>query len=581
MLLKLKKIAFPRGKETILCILIGPLSALLVHIFFYVKGYSLYYVLKACTFDVAIENPLLTLLIIPIGLLVSLSIVLAFAHEKSTGCGTHFVLKMYHLKGGIASIRDTILRVISAAITMSTGGSAGLEGPSLSLGSGVASWIGSRFTISPSSLKLLFLSGAAAGLTAIFKAPLTGTLFALEIPYKRDLEGDVLIPASLASLTSYITIVYLEKPEMLFPLIAGEFHMLTFKEVIYSILLGIVIAGASIVFIRLFKLMEHITRVKIKDVRKRLALAIIGGLLLALIGLINLRLTGRMDVLGIGYDIIEKSTKLKGEELNLGVEVLVILVILKMVATCITLNFGGSGGLFIPSIVVGSLIGVTFVNALHITEFQQILIVASMAAMLAATHKAYMTSIAFVAETCGPATVLPSIVSSAIAYLITYRDTFYELQLPVKEMEKRLALERIYSEIIEEGKDYILDTVKAKDVMVENPIKIHEDETYSKFIEYTHKYKHRVLPVVDNENKVIGVLKLEDVTLVERKMWSMKVKYAPMYPALTVLEDETLRNVVKLMIEYGEDHVYVVDTKGRLIGVISDFDAAEYMLNLL
>lgn len=116
------------------------------------------------------------------GMLGAYLIIRASTGKEGCGCGTHRLLEVYHYEGGMLSDKETFGRTLAAVVTIGFGGSAGMEGPSLLLGGGIASSIGRRLRLEPVSMKIYLLSGVAAGFSAIFKAPLTGILFALEIP---------------------------------------------------------------------------------------------------------------------------------------------------------------------------------------------------------------------------------------------------------------------------------------------------------------------------------------------------------------------------------------------------------------
>jgi len=139
------------------------------------------------------------------GLLVGL-IIPHFA-EETAGQGMDEVIHAIHYAGG--KIRSIVppVKVVVSALTISSGGSAGPEGPVGEIGAGTASILGSWLKLKRSDLRTLVIAGAAAGFGAIFKAPLGGALFALETPYKNDLEHSAVIPALISSTTSYLVFV--------------------------------------------------------------------------------------------------------------------------------------------------------------------------------------------------------------------------------------------------------------------------------------------------------------------------------------------------------------------------------------
>ncbi|MGC8940294.1 MAG: chloride channel protein, partial [Candidatus Bathyarchaeia archaeon] len=180
---------FEFAKYWFLPLILGFVIGLAIFLLVYI-----YNVLNSVSFFIISWNSMLLLASTTVALLGGYLTIIFLAENKKCGCGTELVIERYHFKSGFISLRDTIGRTLASAITIGFGGSAGLEGPSLLLGGGIASFITRRLKLSQNDVKKLFLCGAAAGFSAIFKAPLTGILFALEIPYKRDVETEVFIP---------------------------------------------------------------------------------------------------------------------------------------------------------------------------------------------------------------------------------------------------------------------------------------------------------------------------------------------------------------------------------------------------
>jgi CIC family chloride channel protein len=378
---------------------------------------NIYRLLNSASLLVVNWNPLLLLASAIIALLGGYLTIRLLAESKECGCGTELVIERYHSRSGFVSLRDTISKTLASAITIGFGGSAGLEGPSLLLGGGISSFITRKLGLNQKDIKKLFLCGAAAGFSAIFKAPLTGILFALEIPYKRDVETEVFIPASIASITAYFTSAIALGTETIFP--NPTFIMPTLPILAHAIFLGILAALVALAFVETFERTNTISK-KLTGKLPMLYIAIIAGLVLGVIGLFY------PEALGLGYDFIHKTTTSKLGEFSL--TTLTALLILKIVATSITLNFGGSGGLFIPSLYVGGALGLIYAQIMNLKP-PVLCVMLAMAAVLAATSKSLLTSITLVAETMGPSFIIPTVVSAAVSYFLTGNRSFYKSQL--------------------------------------------------------------------------------------------------------------------------------------------------------
>jgi len=416
------KRVFEFAKYWLLPLILGFIIGLAIFLFIYI-----YKLLNSASLIIVNWNSLLLLASTIVALLGGYLTIRFLAESKKCGCGTELVIERYHFKDGFISLRDTMGRTLASAITIGFGGSAGLEGPSLLLGGGISSFITRRLKLDQKDVKTLFLCGAAAGFSAIFKAPLTGILFALEIPYKRDVETEVFIPASIASITAYLTSALILGTETIFP--TPIFLMPTFSVFIHAIFLGVLAALVALAFIETLERTNIISK-RLASRFPMLLMTIFAGLTLGVIGLFY------PEALGLGYDFIHKITITELGELNL--TTLTALLILKIVATSITLNFGGSGGLFIPSLYVGGTLGLIYAQILNL-ESPVLYVMLAMAAVVAATSKSLLTSITLVAETMGPGFIIPTVVSAAVSYFLTGSRSFYKSQLVNKVSKECLA----------------------------------------------------------------------------------------------------------------------------------------------
>ncbi|MBS7638442.1 chloride channel protein [Candidatus Bathyarchaeota archaeon] len=500
-----------------------------------------------------------------LGLSVAYLLVKGLAEVKTTGCGTHELLELYHYGEGFIPERDTLVKPIASAITIGLGGSAGLEGPSLLLGGGVASAICRRLGVSHEDLRKYLLTGAAAGISAVFKAPLTGILYAIEIPYQRDLVREAFIPATFSSLVAYLISIGMLGSETIFPMVPYPTPP-SYWTAFHALILGLITAGCGVVFTALFRFMKRLASVG----PVRILNPITGGLLLGLIGWFY------PQTLGLGYDTIGEL--LHGEDLPLGL--LVSLIVFKMIATSITLSSGGSGGLFVPSIFVGSALGAAYAGGVMGVQ-DKIIVTAAIAALISSTSKTLFASIAFVAETSGPSSIIPSLISATTAYFASGRSTFLSDVQPVHRMvEEEEAVEVLYHNLKERGRVDTLKELKVAQVMTTNPVFLLEGMILDEAVNIMKYHNYRVYPVVTESMALIGCIEIEDVLKIPEYKRRLTLNSMPLRSPIMVKEDESIGKVMDLMIEYRADHVYVVrDLDGReLRGVIAGMDILKKLI---
>lgn len=500
-------------------------------------------------------NKFLLLVTVPLGMFAAFMLVELFAQVKRTGSGTHSFLEAYHFLGGYATAKDTFLKASASALTIGLGGSAGLEGPSLTIGGGVASWIARALKVREDKLTGFFLAGAAAGLSAIFRAPLTGILFALEIPYKRDLEREFFVEATIASISSYLVFTFISGTEQLFPLHL-KIQAPSIESLTCAIAIGVLAALTGRLFIKTFLYTEKVARA-VGLGKRGWALPIVGGLILALIGLFEPR------VLGVGYETIRNLMTASWSDWR----VPATLLVLKILATSITLNFGGSGGLFIPSIYVGAALGALFSS--FIRGSSEAYTVIGMGAVLAATQKTLLTSVVFTAETSGPSSIIPTLVAATVSYFLSGSESFYgELQLVRRPENKLQILREIYSRLTLE-KPVLLNSINVGELAEKPKVILNGSMSVEEAIRIALGSAYRVYPIVDNRGVFQGFVSLEDLLYVPERSRSLPIIFVSLRQTVTLRPTDSLGRAIEAMLREGMDKAAVVDEDGKLIGMVA------------
>ena len=294
--------------------------------------------------------------IIPaIGGLIVGPLIYFFAREAK-GHGVPEVMAAVALQGGRIRPVVAIVKSLASSITIGSGGSVGREGPIVQIGSALGSALGQKLGLSDDRIRNLVACGAAGGIAATFNAPIAGVVFALEIilgEFSVRYFSSVVVSAVTASVIGRA--VFGDIPAFNIPF---EYGISSIWEFAFYPILGVAAALVGVAFVRLLYWSEDIFE-KWKAVPEWLQ-PMIGGLLLGGIALAYPVITGisweRMpQIYNVGYDVIESAL---ANQLTLGV--VLVLLVLKMVATSLTLGSGGSGGVFAPGLFMGAMFGVAF-----------------------------------------------------------------------------------------------------------------------------------------------------------------------------------------------------------------------------
>lgn len=467
------------------------------------------------------------------------------ASDKET---TEEAIKAYHRADGVMSFKALPAKIGASIVTIGLGGSAGLEGPSVYVGSSLGSFLGQRgrpFGLRYRDIRILLISGAAAGVSAIFKAPLTGVVFALGLPYKDDLVHEALLPSLITSVISYLTIASFVGFQPLFYLAHSYTQSLT--DSLMAVPFGFLVGIAALAFTYLFHQANKFSeKVKISPLLKGL----IGGSIVGLLGVASLLVVEKAYVLGPGYELVVNSLSGTFSPVRM-----IALFVLKAGATIFTLSTSGVGGIFIPLISLGSLLGGFF--GLLLGTRIPLWTSLGMAAFLAAGYKAPLAAVTFVAETTGnPSYIIPSLIASSVAYVLSGTYSVSENQKSRRESH----LEKVL-------------TLEVKDLMTDSVATARPDLTLRELVdEVVMRYHHKVLPVVDEEGRVIGIISRGDISNVAREHWSdRKVGEVMRKDIVTFFPDQKISQVVKALYDKDILTAPVLDRRNpsKLLGIIS------------
>jgi len=329
---------------------------------------------------------------------------------EAEGHGTDAVIKAFHHEGGRIRRRVPLVKAIASAITIGSGGSAGREGPIAQIGAGFGSLLGDMLKAGDEDRRIMMMAGVAGGIGSIFRAPLGAALFAAEVLYSEpEFEYEVLLPGLIASITGYVIYSSYAGWGLLFNVPPISFHRPS-QLGLYA-LLGIVCALVGSVYPRIFYgVRDRIFRPLPVPAWTKPAL---GALAVGVIAL------AYPACLGMGYGYVQEA--MRGEH-TLGF--LLALVVLKIVATSLTISSGGSGGVFGPSVVIGGAVGAAFGRLATaylpgIAPEPAAFVMVGMCGFFAGVAKTPLASVIMVMEMTGSYGLLvPSLVVSALAYLI-------------------------------------------------------------------------------------------------------------------------------------------------------------------
>lgn len=418
-------------------------------------------------------------------------IVYKFAVE-ARGHGVPEVMDAVARKGGVIRPRVALAKSVASAICIGSGGSAGREGPIVQIGSAIGSSIGQIFKMSQSRVRILVGCGAAAGISAVFNAPIAGVIFSLEI-----ILGDFAIktfsPVLLSSvIASVVTRTFIgDHPAFDVP----SYSLVSAAEIPLYIILGGVCGAVAVLFTRTLGFFEDIfEKMKFNSMLK----PALGGLILGIIGIYF------PQIFSDGYGTIKLT--LYG---NMVVWLTLILIFAKILATSLTLGSGNSGGIFAPSLFIGAVTGGTFGYLVHslfpaITATEGAYALVGMAALVAGTTHAPITALLIIFEmTSDYRIILPLMVAVVFSTLVARR--LFEPSIYTIKLIKR-------GIFLKGGKDAaILQAVRVSEVMNRDFATLPSDTPLAKIVEKIDASRETDFIVKDRQDRFVGTLSLQQI----------------------------------------------------------------------
>ena len=443
--------------------------------------------------------------VLPIVGIALVVVYIKYLNKRPVGHGIPGVLFSISKNNGIIRSHNLFSSIITSALTVGFGGSVGLEGPTVATGGAVGSNLGRLLKLNYKEITLLISCASAGALSAIFKAPIAGIVFALEV-IMLDLTMWAVIPLLISSATAALTSYLFLGQNVLYQFQVSEAFQM--GQIHWYLILGAVVGMLSVYFIKSYIYISDIFE-KIESPWRKLLLA--GGLLGVIIFFFP-------ALYGEGYEIVNQGLRgeyiqlfegsfVEGWQDTLLLTTLYILMVIgfKVIATTLTFAAGGIGGIFAPSLFMGANAGLLFglmLNQVGIDVSVSNMVLVGMASMIAGVVHAPLTAIFLIAEiTGGYELFFPLMLAATISYGTTryfVKNSVYTVQLAKR------------GELMTHHKDRnILLMMKVSELIETDFIPVRPDDTLRDLVQVITKSHRNIYPVLNDGNKLEGIVKLD------------------------------------------------------------------------
>jgi CIC family chloride channel protein len=493
-------------------------------------------------------------------------VLLQYVVPQARGSGIPQVKVAFAVRDGRLRLRDSLGKFVLGAIQLGSGSSLGREGPTVQICAGVASFLGRVTGVSPKALRRLIPVGAAAGIAAAFNAPIAAVTFTIEeIVGNLDqavLSG-VIVAAALAAVIERSVLG--EHPIFDLPQAYGLRHA---SSLLVYALLGVAAAVVSVIFTdSLLALRRGFRKARLPP----WARPGVGGLVTGALAVIAWWKLGARGVTGGGYDTL--GAALSG---NVGVEVMLVLCAMKVVATVFSYGSGGAGGIFAPALFIGGMLG-GVIGQLDSTLLQHTgepigaFALVGMGAVFAGIIRAPMTSVLIIIEmTSGYSLILPLMLANMTAYVLArqWRPTpIYEALLEQDGI--RLA----GGHVAEEVKSLRLAQFTREGAR----IRTFRLNTRAQAIVADREPSEQIVyPVLDDAGKMAGIVTPDEIAILAAEPDLLPLVNAAdlMRPPVSVDVEDDLGFALQTMLSSGLSQLPITDAGGRCVGFVTEADIA-------
>jgi CIC family chloride channel protein len=520
-----------------------------------------------------------------IGALAS-ALLVYFLEPEAEGGGTDAAVHAYHHRAGIIRPRVALVKAVASALLLGTGGSAGPEGPAIQIGASAGSAIARLLGMSVEERKIMLVAGMAAALSFIFRSPVGSAIFAVEVLYMRDMELNALVPSLFASVIAYALSLHILGPGYKLPSIHIDnlVSLYTAPALASYVAMGLIVAPFAYLYIKSFETVKTEFR-RLIDGRglPRWLRPVIG---VAIVGVLGLLVP---YILGTGEETLSHMlSEFQQGEVSFGgmlsgslVLALITLAILKIIATSLTVGSGGSGGLLAPGLFAGAMVGeaVGLVLSRYTGLSPAVYAYLGMASLFGSASKVSIGLSFFVSEIGGtPALIVPALITSLTASLALGSISIVESQLPHRIPPNVFTVESMLELLREKGK-----CIRVKEFTVRSIEAVVWTEKLSQAVRRLIRQRLRVIPVVDERGRVVGVLDPGYIGLDIR--YALKsdenVAEVSLREAPIVHYGDCITHALEEMIIYGTDYVVVVGEGYRYQGMILLEDLVNALLPLI